>query len=76
MDGIEQRGDRRPKHSKRPNDRHIGKPRNIGATLLPVDTIFGSVPGIPGTTTEDFDRQIAEAISDAMERILQTETGE
>lgn len=28
--------------------------------------IFRSVPGIPGTTTEDFERMIAEAIEDAV----------
>jgi len=33
-----------------------------------LESVFGSVPPIPGTTTEDFERQIDEAMDDAVER--------
>lgn len=35
-----------------------------------LEDVFGSVPAIPGTTTEDFDRQIEEAISEALDRVV------
>ena len=37
---------------------------------LTAETLFGSIPAIPGTTTEDFERQIAAAMSDAADETV------
>jgi AbrB family looped-hinge helix DNA binding protein len=41
-----------------------------------LESVFGSVPPIPGTTTEDFERQIDEAMEDEVERHVRALGGE
>jgi AbrB family looped-hinge helix DNA binding protein len=41
-----------------------------------IESVFGSVPPIPGTTTEDFERQIDEAMADAVDRHVRLLRGE
>jgi len=35
-----------------------------------LESVFGSVPAIPGMTTDDFDRQIEEATEDEADRFM------
>jgi len=41
-----------------------------------LESVFGSVPPLPGTTTEDFERQIEEAMGDAVERLVRPDAAD
>jgi len=58
----------------RSNDKVVFTIEDGQVRLEPVrftaETLSGSIPAIPGTTTEDFERQIAAAMSDAADETV------